>query len=100
MKAGKLSLIIEPYNLKDILEEIHSYFVVMADEADLTFEVDCSNDKLIISIDYIRFKQILFNLISNSLKFTVKGGITLRGYECDSKVVVEIQDTGIGMAEE
>ena len=73
MKAGKLKLISEPYNIKDILTEIKSAFTAMATESQLTFEVDCPDDKLIISIDYIRFKQILFNLISNALKFTMKG---------------------------
>ena len=49
--------------------------------------------------DQKRYKQILFNLIGNAVKFTFKGGITVRVMVESKHLISEIEDTGIGIAE-
>ena len=51
--------------------------------------------------DETRLRQVVLNLLSNACKFTPEGGkITLRAREGDATLVVEVQDTGVGIAEE
>lgn len=51
--------------------------------------------------DPLRWKQILFNLVSNAIKFTSQGGsVTVRLSDDNEEVRVEVEDTGIGIAEE
>lgn len=59
-------------------------------------------DEKIISLDEIRFKQILLNILSNSVKFTKHGKISLKfKYDYNTKeVFITIEDTGIGIKEE
>ncbi|MCK5365078.1 MAG: hypothetical protein KAR22_19000, partial [Gammaproteobacteria bacterium] len=66
--------------------------------------VRCEDDLGTMHSDITRVRQILLNLLSNAFKFTEKGDITL-GVERDTLesedwLVVEVTDTGIGMAEE
>ena len=53
-----------------------------------------------IKTDQKRYRQILFNLLGNSIKFTFKGSITLSIRFSDGCLVSEVTDTGIGMTEE
>ena len=55
-----------------------------------------------MTADMKRIQQILLNLVSNSLKFTIKGQITIRSYpsfvEDRWVIVVSVKDSGIGMS--
>ena len=53
---------------------------------------------LFIFSDMKRFKQVLFNLLGNAVKFTFKGGITLNVNYRDEKLITKVIDTGVGMA--
>ena len=53
-----------------------------------------------MSIDPKRYKQVIFNLIGNAIKFTFSGGITVRLKIEDNYLVTECEDTGIGIKEE
>lgn len=52
-----------------------------------------------IHSDDKRYKQILFNLISNAIKFTFKGSITVKVTTAGTKLVTIVEDTGIGIKE-
>jgi signal transduction histidine kinase len=47
--------------------------------------------------DRTRLRQVLFNLLANAFKFTTLGYIAVRAFASESELVVEIEDTGIGM---
>lgn len=49
--------------------------------------------------DQKRLKQVLFNLIGNAVKFTLTGGITVRAFIEDGNLLIDVADTGIGIAE-
>ncbi|MCX6760736.1 MAG: ATP-binding protein [Candidatus Nealsonbacteria bacterium] len=53
-----------------------------------------------IFIDKDKMKQVIMNLMDNAIKYTNQGGVTIRAKSHDSKVRIEISDTGDGMAEE
>ena len=71
----------------------------MCSEKKLKFNVIGLNESVNIIADPIRFKEILFNLVSNAIKFTPDGSITLDIKEEIDNWVFKVSDTGIGIAE-
>ena len=96
-----------PFNLEELLENIE---VVVWQSArnkkiDLQFYTDIKSGNLIG--DHVRLRQILMNIIGNSVKFTpAEGRITISARQVDNEMdefanfVFEIEDTGIGMSQE
>ena len=62
-------------------------------------EVD-SGVSFFLNIDPKRYKQILYNLIGNAIKFTFEGGIAIRVKSEGNLLLTECEDTGIGISEE
>ena len=54
----------------------------------------------LISGDEDKLIQVVINLLSNAVKFTDKGSVSIEAYQDKNQVIVEVQDTGIGIAEE
>lgn len=106
LTAGKFNIENVTFKLQDILDDVLPPFKLMAEEKGLYFRQECSipPDDLYITGDPLRLRQILYNLLSNSVKFTSEGGI-ITGCKIevsDTYVQAEfsVQDTGIGIEEE
>ena len=98
IEAGKLEIVPKSFNFYELLEEIKSLFLFRCEAVGLIFEVECSNNvPKTIKADEQRLRQILINLLGNSLKFTNKGKISLYIYEQNSKLFFEVKDSGIGI---
>lgn len=104
VEAGKLELQYTPVDMRVIADEIKSIFAFKAKSK--AIELNVSIDSIIpniLIIDEVRVKQILFNLISNAIKFTKEGYINVNITTLpdeDNKVVnlfLEVEDSGIGM---
>ncbi|MEN2985853.1 MAG: ATP-binding protein [Thermodesulfovibrionaceae bacterium] len=81
---------------------VDSVFQIFSDKAQKK-GVYCKKDippNTLISADREKFLQILINLIDNAIKFTEKGGVTVRFYKEDSKGIISVEDTGIGIPKE
>lgn len=103
IEAGKMSLEYEAVSIGEILSDMKSIFEPMAREKQLVFNLSNSKketDQIIT--DKLRVEQVLKNLISNALKFTRKGSITLdiRDSGVDGFINLSVTDTGIGIAED
>ncbi|CBL43741.1 Putative two-component sensor histdine kinase [gamma proteobacterium HdN1] len=103
--AGKMDLEIRPIDFKQIVRECIQLFTLPAEEKAIYLKKDWKEGASpIIYGDSTRLRQVLTNLLSNALKFTEKGGITLRVKPClrDSEpyLQVEVEDTGIGISVE
>jgi signal transduction histidine kinase len=100
-EAGKLDLRVEPVKLADVIEEAVRLVRQQAVERQLRLRLDIAPLPL-LTIDRLRVKQILLNLLSNALKFTPGGGEVLVGAERDASggVIVCVRDSGIGIAPE
>lgn len=102
MQARKLKIAIAPYNLRNILDEVISMMEMPAQAKNLEIKLDW--DPLISKTfftDGNRLKQILINLISNALKFTIQGCITIKGtYVTKSMCKIEVIDTGVGISKD
>ncbi len=102
VEAGKLQLCIEKVSIPDVVEE--SLIMVRekanASSIKLIKELDPGLD--LIEADRLRLKQILFNLISNAIKFSKKDGgtVTVSAKKDKDTVKFSVSDTGIGIKEE
>jgi signal transduction histidine kinase len=101
MKAGKLSIIKQPFKTSTLLENLHNTLDKISTDKGLsiTTEID-PNMPETIEGDHQRLQQILINLVSNSIKFTEKGGIYIRILRLDKgHWTIEVTDTGSGIPE-
>jgi len=103
IESGKVELENVPVNIRTLLRKLETQFSVQVQAKGLAFLVDV-DDKLEVEFltDETRLNQILSNLISNALKFTHKGFITLGARKVSSsskKSVIQfmVRDTGIGI---
>lgn len=103
LKNGKFSLHFANFDLRNLINEIGTIISVQAKKKEITYEayVDPFVPIFIVS-DQTRLTQILLNLLSNSIKFTLKKGfISLHvNYDENIGVKFEVTDTGIGISEE
>ena len=100
IEAGKLELYREKFRLKETIENINSIIKPLYEKKNLIFNIKGINDSDEIIADILRFKQILFNLLSNAINFTNEGSITLYGIQRTDHWEFQVQDTGIGIKKE
>lgn len=98
VESGKMQINREKFDAKFIINETISLLSNMANEKDLTIVTNV--EKVHICTDIRIFRQIIFNLLSNSIKFTEKGGeIFINSKIKNDKLLTEFIDTGIGIPE-
>jgi PAS domain S-box-containing protein len=100
IEAGQLELRCEGFRVKDALPEVLSTIRPLAMAKNIqvqdSLETDCA-----VYADRVRFKQILYNLISNAVKFTPKEGrIDIDCHKDGNLVRISVTDTGIGIRAE
>lgn len=107
IEAGKMNLEVKPVNLDDLVHEVSSLFKLQAHRKGLSLEVEIASSLPdTIYTDVTRLQQVVSNLISNALKFTDEGGITVKLWaDKDSSkgediFCISVEDTGIGIAED
>ncbi len=104
IEAGQMKLEYLDVSIPEITDELQAMFAPLAKEKGLDFTITVANTvPSVIETDKMRLGQILKNLISNALKFTSKGGITLtvkRLNPTDSTLSFVVKDTGIGIPPE
>ena len=72
-------------------------FAVTYDRRHLTLETEIAGDPGTIEADRTRLTQILYNLVSNAIKFTEEGGVYMRVERDSDRLYVSVRDTGIGI---
>jgi signal transduction histidine kinase/CheY-like chemotaxis protein/CHASE3 domain sensor protein len=104
IEAGQMTLDLLPVEIADITNELQSLFGLIAKEKGLEFVISMAdNVPKTIETDKMRLGQILKNLISNALKFTAEGSVSLRIERPANRLGVlgfTVKDTGIGIAPE
>jgi signal transduction histidine kinase len=99
--AGELSLNLEPVPVSILLESAAQSYRALADKEDITLNVDTPPNLPEIYADPDRLAQVLGNLITNSLRYTPKGGeITLQGQAEGKAVFLSVVDNGKGISSE
>jgi PAS domain S-box-containing protein len=96
--AGTFKLHPRPFDLHDKVREVLVALQPQAKRAQVVLDADLAPAPLVVEADPQRIGQVLFNLVSNALKFTEPhGAITLHARRMDGSVRCEVRDTGIGI---
>ncbi|CAH9063699.1 Sensor histidine kinase RcsC [Pseudoalteromonas sp. CIP111854] len=103
IEAGKLEMDRQPFNPIQMLEHVASSVGIKAQQKHLEYLLDVTDVRyLTLEGDAGRLKQVLYNLISNAIKFTSYGGVFIyaKTKEDDKQVWLEVsvKDTGVGIA--
>jgi PAS domain S-box-containing protein len=98
IEADKMDLYPERFSVKQLVEDVVSGYQAIAKQKGLPIVMELED--LEICADPVRIKQIIFNLLSNALKFTDKGSITIAVFREEAQAVFRVQDTGVGLSQE
>ena len=102
VEAGRMTMFLEDFDVATLIRDADAIVRPLVEKNLNTFVIDCPNDIGMMHADLVKVRQVLFNLLSNSAKFTEGGSITLtvRKTLAAATVTFAICDTGIGMSEE
>jgi signal transduction histidine kinase/HAMP domain-containing protein len=102
IEAGRLELNEEEVSVEALVDAASSSVTGLLVNKDkpVEFKVEVEGDLPTIQGDQVRLNQVINNLTSNAVKFTDEGHITLRAFKDDGWICIEVEDTGIGIAEE
>ncbi|MDJ0592789.1 MAG: HAMP domain-containing sensor histidine kinase [Pleurocapsa sp. MO_226.B13] len=98
-ETGNLILNLQPTNLRQILEPLTERFSDQLLDSDRQLILDCPNNLPYVMVDSDRLEQILVNLLSNAIRHTPEGLITLKAWLESDRVWISVTDTGSGIAE-
>nr|WP_281069386.1 PAS domain S-box protein [Paenibacillus shirakamiensis] len=107
IEAGKMDLNQEPVDIQQIVKSVTDLFLLKATEkkVDVQWLIDDSVPNVVLS-DEVRLRQILINLVSNAVKFTEKGKVSIEVRAIPltdaDQIIIEfkVKDTGIGIPNE
>ncbi len=99
--AGAADLHFREIDLTPLLQKIGQHVSVLAHSKGLSFSSRLSDETLFLSGDSVALERLLFAVLENALKYTPAGGfVRLRSSVSSGEAVVEIEDTGVGIAAE
>jgi len=101
IEAGKVSISLEPVDLREVLDECHALTRTASAQRGIRL-VFPSEPALVVNADRTRLKQVLLNLLSNAVKYNREHGAVI--VECsagdEGKIRLAVQDTGAGLTPE
>lgn len=100
IQEGKMSFTPAPVDIKELLVSVAESFKHSAEEKGLAFRTEIPDTLPVISTDEKRMRQVLVNIIGNSIKYTPQGEVSVRALAEGGNLVIRVSDTGIGIAAE
>ncbi|WP_281935582.1 SpoIIE family protein phosphatase [Micromonospora sp. AKA38] len=98
LESGRLAARYQPTDLPDYTARLASTFRSATERAGLRLVVDCPPLPAPVYVDRDMWEKIVLNLVSNAVKFTFEGDIVVRVRPGDGAAVLEVSDTGVGIA--
>ncbi|KWX67264.1 SpoIIE family protein phosphatase [Mycobacterium sp. NAZ190054] len=97
IEAGRAQALYRPVDLGSLTAELASVFRSAMERAGLAFDVDCGPLDEPVYVDRDMWEKVIFNLLSNALKFTFEGTVWVRVRQDGQAAVVVVADTGSGV---
>lgn len=98
--AGEIILNKREFNLNELLNTIYISILPQAENKNLKLNLTIDNSIKNIISDSERLKQIVNNFLSNALKFTEKGSISINAFRENGKIIISVEDEGIGIPDD
>ncbi len=101
IESGGMKYIIEPFDFKEMASDTYSDLKITAEKKGLVMNFSSDTEELVmVSGDREKLRQVVINLIDNSIKYTPEGSISLGLVYENNKVIFSIKDTGVGVSPE
>jgi len=101
LEEGKFEILSSKFDLRDVLDNITTIFRPQASAKNLTFQIKIpKNTRVSMVGDGVRVQQIMTNLISNGIKYTQEGSVTMTVTTVSGVLNFDVTDTGQGMTQE
>lgn len=98
LESGTLSLDVEPFNIVEMAQDICKQIEIQAQKKNISLKIDAPKKSVKILADRFRIRQVLANLLSNSIKYGKENGeTTIVINPVGEKVNISISDNGIGI---
>lgn len=98
--AQAMTLHREITRIEEILDEVYGMTNPLFLQKGLQLRLEIAADLPELFLDRTRIRQVLINLVNNALRFTERGGVTIAARAEDGQVLVDVTDTGSGIASE
>ena len=98
VEAGKLALSKEWFSLPDAIQEAVEAVRALFSSKKLSLTTEMSVPDINVFADHLRVREVIINLLSNAARFTEQGGVVIRCWQSNGKVIVCVTDTGPGIA--
>ncbi len=100
MELGQISYTMQPFDLGAAIHAVAGGYAPHAEQKNLTLSVEIPPEQLMVKADEGKVKEVIGNIIDNSLKYTKTGGITVSVGNIDGVIRVSVADTGVGIPPE
>ena len=98
VEAGELQLTLEPIDLKELIHGSVQLMTPMAEKRGVQLAIDLGRSPLSLVADRRRLRQMVMNVVSNAIKFTLSGGmVMITAHKEQGNIVIDVADSGIGM---
>jgi two-component system phosphate regulon sensor histidine kinase PhoR len=99
LESGEMSLDQRAFDIHDLVKEVFDSLELRSKERNIRCDFkEGSNEAVYVYADKDRIRQVMVNLVVNSIKYGRQNGTTMVGfYDMDENILVEITDTGIGI---
>lgn len=97
-ERGKLEVEIEPINVNELINELKQNYLPQAEEKGLEIFIYPDPHLEVLNSSKLYVREILQNFITNAIKYTETGSVTISANKKDSGVLFEVTDTGIGIS--
>ena len=98
LERGRVPLDVQPASLAGVLAEVEAETRELQEKAGVPVVLDVPPHDVELRTDRSKLKVVVKNLVGNALKFTERGAVTVRAARAGDHVVIEVADTGIGIA--
>jgi signal transduction histidine kinase/ActR/RegA family two-component response regulator len=99
IEAGKLELEAVEFSFGDVVEGVGAAFGAVAEKKGLSIDLAIDSARGVYLGDPTRLRQILSNLVSNALKFSESGAVSVTADRVGDRLLFEVTDNGVGMSE-
>lgn len=98
IEKGKVKYEIKRFDINNLLNQVSTLFIKKAHEKNLKIKIDLDlKNKIFVNADIQKIKQVIFEIMENAIKYTLKGEIKIELKEKNDSVEISIKDTGIGI---